>query len=256
MTNEAYHNSDGISSSDFRLLEESPMHLDNKALFKLSGKQFTLGSLVHAMVLEPEIIEEEFVREDFDGCDLNKNTKAYKAAKADWLKTTGGKVIVSNDDWIQAMKMTENVLAIAGNLLQNGVAEESLFIEDTEFGIIRKCRPDYYREDLGIVIDLKTTKDSSDRSFANSIVNFNYHRQASFYISTLQMANKKVDRFVFIMVDTQKPYMVRIRELGKASIQVGEEDYRKHLETYREYKENDVGIDIKTVNVPEWVIEA
>ncbi len=70
------------------------------------------------------------------------------------------------------MKMTENVLAIAGNLLQNGVAEESLFVEDTEFGIIRKCRPDYYREDLGIVIDLKTTKDSSDRSFANSIVNF------------------------------------------------------------------------------------
>jgi len=67
MTNAKYHLADGISASDFRLLEESVLHFENKNLFKLEGGHFTLGSLTHKLVLEPDDIGEEFIKETFDG---------------------------------------------------------------------------------------------------------------------------------------------------------------------------------------------
>ena len=255
LSNEEYHKAEGVSSSDFRLLEKSPVHYENKNLFKLSGKQFDLGSLVHKMVLEPTTIGDEFIKEDFEGADLNKNSKAYKEAKADFVAQCEGLMVIPVDVWEQAENMTKNVIAIAGGLLQNGVAEESFFVEDDTFEITRKCRPDFYREDLGLVIDLKTTGDGSEYGFSKSLYDYKYHRQAGWYLDTLSKAGINAKRFIFITVETKKPYMVDVWEIDPVSLQVGREKYERVLKSYLDYKNGGDVKMLKTISLSEKAIK-
>ncbi len=255
LTNEEYHKADGISSSDFRLLEKSPIHYENKDLFKLSGKQFDLGSLVHKMVLEADSVGDEFIKEDFEGAELNKNTKAYKEAKAEFITTCEGLNVIPCDIWEQAEQMAKNVMAIAGGLLQNGTAEESFFIEDKTFDITRKCRPDYYREDLGLVIDLKTTADGSHHGFSKSLYSFSYHRQAGWYVDTLAMAGINATRFIFITVESKKPYMVDVWEIDPLSLEKGREQYTDLLIEWKRYKDKGIANIVKTISLPDWAFK-
>ncbi len=255
MTNEQYHSSPGISASDFRLLEESVLHFENKQLFKLEGSHFTLGSLVHKMVLEADQIDEEFIKETFDGCDLNKNSKTYKEAKAEFSKQSEGLEVVPVDVWQKAEKMASNVRAIAGGIFQGGVAEMSVFAEDGEYGITRKCRPDYFLEKEGVCIDLKTTADGSDRAFSRALIDFRYSLQAAWYIDTLRRAGKNAETFIFVTVETKKPYMVRIRELDVTAIVYGRELYKKLLNDYAIFKNTGVANVIGNISIPKWASE-
>lgn len=255
MTNEQYHNAQGVSSSDFRLLEKSPIHFENKAIFKLQGSQFDLGSLVHKMVLEPDDIADEFVKEDFEGADLNKNTKIYKENKAKFLHENSSKTIIPLNIWEQAEKMASNVMTIAGGLLQNGTAEDSFFVKDGIFDITRKCRPDYYREDLGLVIDLKTTADGSEYGFSKSLQQYKYARQAAWYLDTLSRDGINAERFIFITVESKAPYMVDVWEIDPISVAVGRDDYTALLEEYAKYKKTGVANVVKTISLPDWAIK-
>lgn len=314
ISNEDYHNTKGISSSDFRLLERSPKHLENKELFKLQGSSFLLGTLVHKMVLEPDTLDNEFIEESFRGADIsfdtkayrealplikamrdgnysdfieevfehqdaNKNSKIFKEAKQKFeehannhLKVivpqdiwriaeditgieniVGERTRISKSMWKQAEDMAHNVMVIAGDLLSNGIAEESFFVEDEEFGITRKCRPDYQRRAIKTVLDLKTTNEGDSHSFAKSISKFSYHRQAAWYLDTLNMAGLNFHKFVFITVESNYPYMVDILEIDQDSIQIGRDEYRKYLFIDKHYK--DIGFCenfVKPVSLPGW----
>jgi len=315
MTNQDYHNAEGISSSDFRLLDESPLHLANKKLFKLEGSQFILGSLVHKMVLEPDDIGDEFIKGDFEGADinkdsiayreaepliealhlksdikkmfieesfnhddLNKNTKLYKESKkefVDYAKSenltvvskdvwkiafdaynahilVGDRTIITVAMWDQAERMANNITAIAGGLFQNGKTEESFFVDDPIYKVKRKCRPDYYREDLKLCIDVKTTQDGQDYGFSKSVNEYKYHRQAAWYLDTLQMAGKVVDRFIFVTVESRPPHMVRVNELDLESINIGRENYELKLSENLRYLESGQADIVKTISLPEW----
>ena len=252
MTNAEYHSANGISSSDFRLLEISPLHFHFKDRFKLEGKQFQIGSLVHKMVLEPETLNDEFVKEEFDGCRENKNSKKYKEAKAEFLKLHEGKEIVSVNDWEMAERMADNITCIAGGLLQNGSAEESFFVDDPIWKIKRKCRPDYYREDLKVVIDIKTTGDSSPYGFKKSIYDYRYHRQAAWYLDTLTMAGKDVEKFIFVVVEKSAPFMVRVYEIDSYSVEIGRMNYEKLLDEYRKFMDTGAAQIVETISLPDW----
>jgi len=251
MTNEEYHNIPAISSSDFRLLEESPLHYENKDYFKLDGKALTVGSLVHKMVLEPHTLYDEFVKEEFSGCKLNKNSNAYKEALRDFKRFCEGKQIVPVSMWEEAEIMARNIKAIAGNILDNGVAEQSFFVEDTD-GIPRKCRPDFLRRDIKTVIDLKTTNAKNDYEFEKSIFDYKYHRQGAWYIDTLRLCGIDIENFVLITVQTSSPYMVRVRLLSNEAIMAGRENYMKILDKYIKYKKTGEIDIVKTIGLPTW----
>jgi len=248
MTNTAYHSADGISSSNFSLLAESPLHLQNKELFSLDGKpSLGLGSAVHKLILEPDTFDQEFAIVP----DLPKNTKAGKDAYAEFLETLEERTILTSSEYDQAHKMARNVRVIAGGLLQSGEAEQSYFAKD-ENGIIRKCRPDYYIQKSGILIDIKTTRDGMDYGFAKSIAEYRYDRQAAWYIDTLTLLGLPAKRFVFITVEKTSPYMVRVRELDAASIEKGRANYQQLLKEYIAFLETGRAQIVKEISLPEW----
>ena len=247
MTNKEYRKAQGISSSDFRLLEISPLHYQHKEHFTLSGDSFDFGSALHKMVLEPKEFEQEFAITP----DAPRNTKVGKDEHAQFFEELGERTALTSSEYKQIKKMSENVEIIAGKLLKGGAAESSHFSSD-EKGIVRKCRPDYYNEHTGIIIDVKTTKAGDEYSFARSIYDYKYHRQAAWYIDTLRLCGKKAERFVFIAVDKTSPYMVRIYELDQEAIERGRKEYQDLLDEYIAFLETGKTQVVKPINLPEW----
>jgi len=147
--------------------------------------------------------------------------------------------------------MARNVKAIAGGLLQGGVAEQAFFSEFD--GIPVKCKADYYIESAGVVIDLKTTKSIKD--FKKSILDYGYGTQSAFYLDVLRSLEKPAQRFIFILVETSKPYMVSVQEMQIESIEEGRTIYSEYLQTWKDYKENQIVNVVKTTGYPEWYLE-
>ena len=252
MSDEDYFaQTDFISNSDFRLLNESPLHLDNKELFKLESNSINLGSMVHKLVLESDDFNNVYAIEEFEGCDLNKNSKAYKDARDEFLEDNQDKIIVTSDEFKKATKMARNVNAIAGNFLKNGVAEQAFFSQLND--VKTKCKADYYREDLGLVIDLKTTKSIKD--FRKSVLEYGYFTQAPFYIDNVASLGFRATRFLFILVETINPFMVSVQEIDLESVEEGRAVYQKNIQIWKDYKENNVCEVVKTTGLPTWYLD-
>ncbi len=241
----------GISNSSFRLLSESAIHLENEHLFRLSGGAFTFGSALHTLILEPEEFDRRFVVEDFEGADLNKNSNAYKDAKRQWESGIGKRDVLDKSQMVQLKRMVANVEAIAGPLLKNGVAERAIFAEIN--GVQCKGKFDYYREDKGILIDVKTTQ--SIRKFPLSMIDYNYVTQCAFYTDIMKSIGKPVNAFVFILVETTAPYMVRIAQVGEETIEEGRAMYGEYLEKWKLWQDEGISDINKTVNAPEWWLD-
>lgn len=251
MPDKEYFKINALSNSDFRLLKESVLHYEHKELFPIGSPSITLGSAVHKLVLEPEKFNDDYIIEDFEGAELNKNSKAYKEAKAKWLDSVGDREILSIGLFEQVTKMARNIKAIAGGLLQGGVAEQAFFSEFD--GIPVKCKADYYIESAGVVIDLKTTKSIKD--FKKSILEYGYGTQSAFYTDLISSLNKRAERFVFILVETTAPYMVSVQEMSFESIEEGRTIYSEYLQTWKEYKKNNIVNVIKSTGYPEYFLE-
>lgn len=230
MDNKTYHAANGISSSNLKLLEESPLHLKNKHLFPfVSTAEMDKGSLFHAMVLEPETIDQYFVKQPkFDG-----RTNAGKADKALFYATHNSKIVIEETDWQDCVRMKENTLAIAGNLFKGGEAEQSFFVEDN--GLIVKCRPDYLHREEGIVIDLKSTSDISEYGLKKSIANYRYDRQAAWYLRTLNLRGIQAKTFIFVFCESTAPYMVKVRQLTDTALSRATYEIEEMLEKYRSF---------------------
>lgn len=262
MRNSEYHARAEISKSDLDLLAKSPYLLklkkDGKYQSEASPSQI-LGSAVHKLVLEKDDFINEFAIEP----NLDKRTKDGKAEYNEFLAKNSHKIIIKSDEFEKADLIANSVLEMkaTANFLKDGKAEQSYFSEID--GVKVKCRPDFYNENLGLIIDLKTTSDASPNGFMKSIANFNYHIQTAFYSDILRSLGKKVNKFLFIAVETKEPYLVGFYELDEAAIEKGREKYKELLNLWKWCVENDCYFQygdfkdgkfnpVKTLNLPAW----
>ena len=144
MTNAEYRQIDAISSSDLDYIATNPYLYTLGIRPEKTSKAMEFGTLVHSLVLEPEKFEDEYAVEDFEGCDLNKNTKAYKEARSKWLETVGDKKIIAKNDFEKAKKIADRARPLIEQF--TGQAEQS-YIAEWDKGISAKCRPDFLSDD-------------------------------------------------------------------------------------------------------------
>lgn len=257
MTNDAYHaETEHLSSSKIKTL------LDNPYLFlnppeREETPYFAIGSATHSLVLEPHKFEEEFAVAP----ECDRRTKIGKETWENFVTSSAGKTVLTSQDYETAKNMSEALLKndYVRFLLQNGVAECSFFSEID--GKKVKCRPDYYREDMGIIIDLKTTDDASPDGFLKTVANYGYYIQDPFYCDTLTSLGKHVNKFVFIAVEKKAPYMIGIYELDPVAKDFGRDEYKRafaihdRIGTYSEptYKDITTGDVVQTITLPNWV---
>ena len=230
MTNKDYHARPEISKSDLDLLAKSPYHYKYKDEFeRKDSAALVLGSAAHKLILEPKDFFNEFSIEP----DVDKRTKEGKAIYNEFAANLGGKTALSGEtyDTVKQIANAVNSMRETAVFLREWLEEQSYFSELD--GVSVKCRPDFFNENLVLCIDLKTTSDASADGFARSVASFNYHVQAAFYSDILKSLGKTVNNFLFIAVETKKPFMVGFYTLDDAAIEQGRKTYQALLERYK-----------------------
>ena len=250
---EEYHKGPGVSKSQLDQFAKSPAHyLASLTAPRKETDAMKIGSLFHTMVLEPE--KSNFVV----GPDINKNTKEWRAFKAD--AEASGQTIIDQAtlDMLNCMVASVKAHPAARALLNGpGIAEGSCFWHDEQSGEICRCRPDFYRQDLGIIVDLKSTEDASPKEFARSVANYRYHVQSAYYQDGVEAATGDfVKGFVFVAVEKKAPYAVAVYELDMQGVEAGRITYQRLLLDLADCKASGkfpaYSDRIETISLPAW----
>lgn len=255
ITNSAYHARPELGASQIKTILKNPYEY----LFpkQKSGAQFSIGSAVHKLILEAHDFDKEFAVAP----EVNKRTKEGKASFAAFEEAAAGKTVLSHDDHTLSKSCADSVLQHeeAKVFLSDGAAEMSFFGKINDVPV--KCRPDYYRPDLGIVVDVKTTQDASPDGFIKDVANFGYYIQAAFYLDVLKSLGYPAHKFLFIVVEKKEPFMVGMYELDPVALDFGRDEYLRAFEIWRNidhfatpiYKDTKDETVVQTLTLPSWV---
>lgn len=236
----AYHAGPGISRSTLQNFKLSPAHAKRAMTEKkepTSAMEF--GTAFHCATLEPVRFDATYVAAP----KIDKRTTAGKAAFASWESENQGKTVIDSDDLATVLAMRDQVRGHeVASRLTNGIIEMAAYWIDEETGILCKCKPDAIVGDEGVILDVKSTKDSAtEKDFLKSVGNYAYHVQAAFYLDGVREALKQSigqsvglqsapGRFVFLVVEKGAPHGVDLFELDEEDIAVGRALYRKYLQ--------------------------
>lgn len=250
LSNEDYHKSEGISSTAFRYFDYSCAVFENRHLFRQHSPHFDYGSLIHCSILEPHLLDEDFLE-----CHtLESDTVA--ASKLRELNPT--KTIVGKGLKEEAKKIAELFKLIFGHLEKDCLNEVSFIYPNKETGLVHKCRPDMWNKDVGIVYDVKTTSAKSPREFMLTIEKYNYDLSAAWYMDTIneiiriyKLPYPKIEKFIWLVIEkgSNIPYCFFATP---QMIEKGRSKYQEKLDVYADYKKT--GID-PTIFKPAFTME-
>jgi len=236
LPNETYHAGPGVSKSGLWTLQtQSPAHYkfpppkDDDSTQAQAAKNF--GQAAHTAVLEPQHFEARVVRGPADRRG-NKWSDLAEMCKID------RKTLLTADEYDRVLALRDAVHADAwiNSIITGGkpMIEPSGYFIDEVTGELCRVRPDLYREDLSVIVDLKSALSAHPDAFARAVVNYGYHAQEAFYSDGWNQIGKPVEAFVFIAWEKKSPYAHAVYELPPSIVEEGRAIMRKALDRYHE----------------------
>lgn len=209
-----------------------------------------LGNLTHCLVLEPERFSDRYVVPP----KLDRRTKVGKAKAAEFEAENRGKLLITADqrDKAQAMADSVNSHPEAAWLLRDAITEVTVVWRDDErlrehlvdctslddqetvspepTGIYCRGRMDVWRPDRNLFADLKTTGDGSPHEWARAFYNFRHFVQAAFYTDAGIWHGYPIEHFVFIVVESQAPFVTTCYRATDAALDYARVLYARDLQ--------------------------
>jgi|TARA_Y100000289_G_C3924927_1_gene152725 exodeoxyribonuclease VIII len=222
ISNAEYHGSGELSrSTAWSLLTTCPQKVKYDMTHrKESSPALVIGSAFHAATLEPGKFDDEFAVKPSEIDGQGPRTKHYKEAFEIMQKNEPNKSWLAPSDYDLVMDMAAS--ALDHPILRTNMAEQSSIIEGTGFfemeGAKCKVRPDLYNPGAGVVIDLKSTQDASEKGFAKSVRQFGYTFQACWYMHALRLLGEKPKQFIFLAVEKSAPHLTAAYTLSATDI--------------------------------------
>ena len=254
ISNEDYHNSNGVSRSALMYLLKSPFHYHSQFIVDRPKQEPTpamiIGELVHTLVLEPLKYMERF----YVMPKLDRRTTAGKQLYHACLLEKLDRTLISEDMVEEANAIANAVRAneIATQLLAGAKMEQSIYWTHEATGIQCKARPDAWL--LGSVVDLKTTLDAGFRSFQNSAYKYGYFLQAGMCYEALKSLGIKMESFVFLAVEKAYPYATGIFTLDGEALDYGINQFNELVGRLKLCVEKDYwpGFGIQNLTTPNY----
>jgi len=230
ISNDAYHAGPGISKSGlWTIYTQTPAHY--RFADREEKAEFDFGTAVHSAILEPETFEDRV----FKGPDDRRGNK-WKDAQAE--ATNLGKLLLTGPDYeaVQIVRDAVHADAWLCGIITGGkpMIEHSAYAIDPATGLLVKCRPDLCRQDLGVILDVKTAASAHPDAFARAVVNYGYHAQEAHYTDTWRLAGGEVEAFAFLVVEKKKPFAFAVYELPPSIVDEGRAIISKAMATYAE----------------------
>ncbi|WP_196221211.1 PD-(D/E)XK nuclease-like domain-containing protein [Sansalvadorimonas verongulae] len=288
---EVYHSDEALSSTVLKELRRSPRHAYSR-IQQERGKttqSLTLGRLLHACVLEPERFKKDYAppldpatypdalvsQENYKACckTLGLPVSGTKAVLKERIQEAAsdavfwddlleqhakGRELISQADFeiCAGVMASVNQHSKASKVFSDGVAERSLFWDDPATGQACRARLDYYREDLGVVFDLKTTTDARLDAFQRDVFKYGYHISAAMYLEGCRQRGLKATAFAWLAIEKEPPYAIGLYMASPEMLVAGDNDFRDYLSTFAACKEANFwpsySDDFVTIDLPPW----
>jgi exodeoxyribonuclease VIII len=230
ISNADYHAGPGISKSGlWTIYTKSPAHY--RFGEREDNPTFDLGTAIHTAILEPNKFEGSVLKGPADRRG-NKWTDAVAEA------ANSGRLLLTAGDYEAALTVRDAVHADAWvNAIITGgkpMVEHSAYAADPATGVMRRCRPDLHRADLGVMLDVKSALSAHPDDFARAVTNYGYHAQEAFYTDTFRDAGGSIEAFCFLVVEKKAPFAFAVYELPPSIVEEGRVAMRKTLDLYAE----------------------
>ncbi len=281
LSNEDYHaHTDSISRSAIMDFAVSPKkywanYMNPNKPEKKQSPDMLFGEAFHSMILEEAKFENEFCvqpelhklpkvgllrdlgREEYDRQKSERDKVSALNVKISELREQNKetKKCIDSEDYQKLCDMRDSLKSNfeAWDLISEAKYEQSYFWTDEDTGLMLKARPDILHGSL--VVDLKTTRDASPRSFQRSMCDGGYHIQAAMILDAVRAIDKReIVTFINIAIEKEYPYSVGIYIIDDAAIAAGREKYKRILRELKEAKESNSFCDYQTQTIclPAW----
>ena len=175
-----------------------------------------LGSMVHCMILQPHLFNEQFVVAP----EVNKRTNAGKEEWATFCSQHADKTVVANDDY-------EHARRLSGGALVNPQIEQLVkgcydFEQEWREGVDDLPYRGFYdgiSDDY--VLEIKTISDGNPRSVMNDFIKRKYHIQAALYTMVSQRD------VIYVIIETSEPYLSYSAGVSRDYLKLGAQELGK-----------------------------
>jgi hypothetical protein len=263
ISNDEYHNSDGLSRSALWLFKKAPAYYYHRYINPdyvdhKTNNNLIMGNLVHTLSLEPHLFDKEFVvkptlpelpkagllkdlgREEFD---KQKDARARVVASNKILSdafdlSSKQKQVITSDVYNTAKKIAGSILQndFSRSLIENSKIEQSIYWTHEDTGIQCKARPDAWFGSM--IIDVKTTADASHRAFQASAYSYGYFLQAGMIKEAMKSIGVEMEKFIILSVEKTEPYATATFILDDESIQYGVDLFNKLMHDFKQCQDD------------------
>lgn len=256
LTIEQYHALPSISKSQLDDLNVSPLHYyawhrdPNRPPRAEKAGQLE-GNLAHCAVLEPVEFSNRYVTTPSDAprrptqAQWNaKNPSQDSVAAMEWWSEfnteNAHKRVIDAGQYEVAMRQADAIRALPEiqDFLMKGKAEVSAFWTDPITGVECRCRPDFVHplsKSSVVLLDVKTFSSAARDEFRRQAARKRYHVQDTFYSAGFSAAARvNVEKFIFVVVESEWPYAAASYTLDTASREEGFLEWRRLLDVYEE----------------------
>ncbi len=231
-----YHLSDGLSKTGACRLNRSPRtfrdFVDNPRPSKAT-KSLQTGSIFH-IAMEGAFDDE---------CRVGPEVKDRRQKEwKEFVKAHPGKICVTPEEAVQIQSMRQALLQYGPAreiLSEPGRFEVSYYWVDQASGILCKCRPDWISSNQLTIVDFKTATDATEDEFRRSARRYHYYVSAAMTIDGVHaVTGIKPERYIFLAIEPQSPYLTAAYEATEDDIELGREFIRRSLSTLKRCHEN------------------
>lgn len=234
-----YRKNKAVNFSTLKEMKSSPADYKLRLDFGIDESDpMKLGTLVHALLLEPDTVNDKYALVP----DAGK--KFTKGMQAEYLEANPGKILVrevgtktSTFNWNKATKIADSVKSktIFKRFMANVESvEQELYGECTETGLKLKGLLDIIT-DKPSLIDVKTTSQFASRMY--NLKKRMYINQLAFYSYLAKLNGRSFEKQFVFFIETIHPFKVRLVEIDPRAIINAHEENIELLKRVKECTE-------------------
>lgn len=214
-----------------------------------------LGNAFHTWILEPHLFDERYV--PFSQHNLPYPNKDFRKPENREYRDKLYEEAAKENKQVLDIEQFKELEKMKNGLFKNpnvkklfevsGKNEVTMIWRHPEFNINCKGRIDKLIQGNSIyILDLKSTKEPSEREFLYAWKHYNYNFQAAFYEEGYRILTGDIPTFIFIFQEKKYPYLTFERAISQEKLQEARKELYKIIEKYIKYKNNDIewGIEV------------
>ncbi|MAK37893.1 MAG: hypothetical protein CMC15_17170 [Flavobacteriaceae bacterium] len=257
-----YFDNPAISATLLKAIsKQSPAHAVERMVSFQATPNMKLGTAVHAMILEPDKVNEIYAVAP----ECDRRTKAGKETYSKFVESVGDKEIITADQYAHAMDMalsfSQNPEAVR-LLNELDEHEKELFWVYGNSNLECKAKIDMMSTKHMAVADIKTTADASPEGFAKQSANFLYHMQLAWYSHAMGLEPEHANAYI-IAIENTAPYATAVYKYTPQALKIGWDMCKDAIKDWESYKlkvalnenVNMYSNEVMDLDLPAWAVK-